>query len=220
MVVADRYVDADVSAYSGKRRPEYQRLLADIEGGHIDAVVVWAVDRLVRQPRELEHFLDVCDAAGLANLASVTGDLDLAIHDGRLMARILGAFARKESDDKSRRIRRKARELAEAGKVGGGGTRPYGFEADRTTICESEASVIREAAQRVVAGESIRSIVADLNDRCIPTVMGGEWKTPNLRRIVSSPRTSGQREHQGVIVADAEWRRSCPLRSRRGSGRY
>lgn len=204
-VVTDRYVDDDVSAYSGKQRPEYRRLLADIESGLVDAVVVWHVDRLVRQPRELEQFLDTCDAARITKLASVSGDLDLATHDGRLMARMLGAFARKESDDKSRRIRRKAEELAEAGKVGGGGTRPYGFESDRVTIRESEAEVIREAVTRVLAGESMRSICADFNERQIPTVLGRPWKTNTLHAIVQAPRTSGQREHRGEIVADAVW---------------
>ena len=53
---------------------------------------------------------------------------------------ILGAVA-KESDDKSRRLRRKHQELAEAGKVSGGGTRPFGFEADRVTIRPDEAAI-------------------------------------------------------------------------------
>src|SRR6266542_2506206 len=110
-VIADRYIDDDVSAWSGKARPEYRRLLDDLRAG-------------------------VVDAAGVSRLASVTGDVDLATDDGRFMARILGAVARKESDDKSRRIRRKAEEIALSGRVGGGGTRPYGFEADRATVRE------------------------------------------------------------------------------------
>ncbi len=59
------YVDDDRSAYSGKPRPEYRRMLADIADGAIDAVVVWHLDRLHRQPRELEEFFEVCDAVGL-----------------------------------------------------------------------------------------------------------------------------------------------------------
>src|SRR5947209_1189182 len=114
--VAERYVDDDVSAYTGRHRPAYRQMLDDISGGVVDAVVVWHLDRLHRQPKELEEFFEVCDRAGVRALASVTGDVDLATDDGRFMARILGAVARKESDDKSRRIRRKALELAQAGK--------------------------------------------------------------------------------------------------------
>src|SRR6266581_5138919 len=132
--VIERYVDDDVSAWSGRPRTEYRRLLDDIRSGFLDAVLVWHLDRLHRQPRELEEFFEVVDAAGLSRLASVTGDVDLATDDGRFMARILGAVARKESDDKSRRIRRKHEEMALAGRPGGGGSRPFGYRADRRTV--------------------------------------------------------------------------------------
>lgn len=203
--VVDRYVDDDVSAWNGKPRPEYRRLLDDVRAGLLDAVVVWDLDRLHRHPRELEEFFEVVDEAGLSRLASVAGDVDLATDDGRFMARILGAVARKESDDKSRRIRRKAEEIAVAGRVGGGGTRPYGFESDRVTVRESEAVVIRECVTRFLSGETIRSICADLTERGVPTVQGGPWKTQTLTRLIASPRVSGQREHRGVIVGDAVW---------------
>jgi site-specific DNA recombinase len=131
--VAEVYVDDDISAFNGKPRPAYRRLLADLKAGQRDAVIVWHLDRLHRQPKELEEFFDVCDAANVRHLASVTGDVDLATHDGRFMARILGAVARKSSDDMSRRIQRKLLERAEAGKPTMGGDRPYGYEPDRVT---------------------------------------------------------------------------------------
>jgi site-specific DNA recombinase len=62
---------------------------------------------LHRQPKELEEFFELCAAADVHRLASVSGDIDLATHDGQFLARILGAVSRKESDDKSRRIMRK-----------------------------------------------------------------------------------------------------------------
>jgi site-specific DNA recombinase len=203
--VAERYVDDHVSAYKATVRPAYRRLLADLRGGYLDAVVVWHVDRLVRQPRELEEFIDLCNEVGVTKLASVSGDLDLSTHDGQLMARILGAMARKESDDKSRRITRKHQELAQAGKVSGGGTRPFGYEADRRTIVESEAVVIRELAERALAGEAIRALCRDLDERNVATVTGVSWKPQTLSRLLMSGRISGQREHRGEIVASAEW---------------
>jgi site-specific DNA recombinase len=89
--------------------------------------------------------------------------------------------------------------------MAGGGTRPYGYESDRLTIRESEAAVIRECATRLLAGEAIRSICRDLEEREIPTVLGGAWKTQTLRRLLMSGRISGQREHHGELVALAEW---------------
>ena len=93
---AERYVDSDISAYSGKRRPEYQRLLEDIEAGSVDAVVVYHADRLHRHPRELEDFIDLCQRTK-TKLATVSGDLDLSTHEGQLLARITGAVARSHS---------------------------------------------------------------------------------------------------------------------------
>jgi site-specific DNA recombinase len=62
--VAEVYIDDDRSAYSGKPRPEYRRLLDDIASRSVDALVVYNLDRLHRQPRELEAFFDITDAAG------------------------------------------------------------------------------------------------------------------------------------------------------------
>jgi DNA invertase Pin-like site-specific DNA recombinase len=202
--VVERYVDSDISAYSGKRRPEYLRMLDEIDTGTVDAVVVYHADRLHRHPRELEDFIDLCQRTK-TKIATVSGDLDLSTHEGQLLARITGAVARKESDDKSRRIRRKHEELAAAGKPSGGGTRPYGFDPDKRTIRPDEAEVIRDCARRVLAGDSLRSICIDLNERGVTTATGKEWKSQSLRRMLMSPRISGQREHRGEIVAKAEW---------------
>lgn len=158
--VVERYVDPDISAYGGKPRPEYARMLEEIEAGVVEAVLVYHADRLHRHPRELEDFIDLCQRQRI-KLATVTGEIDLSTGDGQLIARIQGAVARKESDDKSRRIRRKHEELAQAGRHSGGGTRPFGFEAERRTIRPEEAATIRECARRALAGDSLRSLCLD-----------------------------------------------------------
>ena len=76
-LIARVYVDNDVSAYSGKPRPAWRELLADLEAGRMDAVVCWHVDRLTRSPRELEDVIDLHDGQGIA-LATVTGEIDLS----------------------------------------------------------------------------------------------------------------------------------------------
>ena len=199
------YIDDDRSAYSGRVRPEYRRMLDDIRAGEVDAVVVWHLDRLHRQPKELEEFFDVCKEARLTSLASVTGDTDLSTHDGQFLARILGAVAKKESDDKSRRITRKHLELAQAGKSAGGGSRPFGYRADRHTVDPIEAAAVREASARIRAGDSLRALATDWNARGIATVSGGPWSMQVLRRMLMSARLSGQREYRGEIVAQGDW---------------
>ncbi|MGI8789543.1 MAG: recombinase family protein, partial [Actinomycetota bacterium] len=138
------YSDNDLSAYSGKTRPGYQRMLSDIGDRSIGAIVTWHLDRLTRSPKELEHFFEVCDQAGMKNMATVTGDIDLSTSDGRLQARIMGAVARKSSDDTSRRLKRKFESLAQEGKYGGG-RRPFGYERDGVTLRAEEADLIRGA---------------------------------------------------------------------------
>lgn len=200
------YNDNDKSAWKrGVVREDFRRLLSDIEAGTVDALIVYDSDRFYRQPRELEQFIDVCEGAKLTQLTQVTGDVDLGSSDGRLTLRIKAAVAVKESDDKSRRIRRKALEMARDGKVSGGGTRPFGFEEDRKTIRDSEAQVIAELRDRALAGESVRSLCFDLNERGITTSTGGQWVPSVLRRLLMSARISGRREHRGEVVAVAEW---------------
>lgn len=204
--VAGSYVDEDISAYSGKHRPEYRRLIADIKAGLIDGVIVYNLDRLHRQPKELEEFIEVCRQAGIdRNLASCQGYVDLATHHGVLTARILGAVAAMESDDMSRRIQRRHEEIAQAGRPSGGGSRAYGFEQDGLTVRESEAVVIRECVRRALAGESLRSITDNLNKRQIASAQGGSWAPQTLRAMLLSARIGGMREHKGEIAAEAAW---------------
>lgn len=203
--IADVYVDNDLSAYSGKPRPGYRRLLEDLGTGTVDAVLAWHTDRLHRAPAELEEFIRVCDTRGVEVRTVKAGELDLGTASGRMVARILGDVARHESEHKAERIRRKHLELAEAGKVVGGGSRPFGFEPDRRTLRESEAELIREAARRVLSGDSLRGICADWNRRGVVTSTGGPWRQQVLRRLLMSGRIAGWREHRGVLVAPAEW---------------
>ncbi|MDT7596525.1 MAG: hypothetical protein QOJ06_2071 [Pseudonocardiales bacterium] len=215
-VVAGLYVDNDLSAYSGRVRPEYRRLLDDLRSGTVDAVIAWHTDRLHRSPRELEEFIDICEGAGVGVETVKAGPVDLSTPAGRAVARTLGAWARYESEHKAERSRRKALELAQSGKLSGGG-RPFGYEHDRVTVQEAEASVIRESVRRLLAGEPVRSLVRDLNNRGIPTSTGGQWSTHTLKRMLASGRISGQRDHQprshaqtkrrliSEIVGDAVW---------------
>jgi len=189
------YVDNDVSAYSGRRRPAYERLLADIAAGQVRLVVTWHADRLHRSPGELEAFIATVEAAGVDVETARAGVLDLSTPSGRMVARQLGAVARYESEHKSERQRRKHQELAEAGKSSGGGTRPYGYQANRRTVKPDEADRVREAADRILTGESIRSVCRDFAARGVPTVQGGSWKPTVLRNVLLSARISGRREH-------------------------
>ena len=201
--VVEVYTDNDLSAFLRKKpRVNYLRMMDDLRAGRVGVVVVWHLDRMYRQPRELEDMIDLC-ANGERRVESCFGDYDLSNPDGCFMARIMVANANKESADKSRRLRRKMVELAEQGKSSGGG-RTYGYTTERA-IVEDEAEVIREAARRTLAGESLRSVCEDFYARGIRGVTGAVLGRTALRGILQSGRISGQREHHGVIVGPAVW---------------
>jgi DNA invertase Pin-like site-specific DNA recombinase len=203
--VAEVVVDNDVSAYRGKRRPGFERMVEGIKTGRFDAVCVWHPDRLTRSTVELEGVIDLVEATGIAVGTVTAGDYDLTTPDGRLTARVVGAVARKESEDKSRRLRRKHLELAEHGKLAGGGRRPFGYRTDRVTVNQREARLVREAAERVLRGEPMRAIARDWAARGIQRPEGdGQWYASNLRRMLLSPRIAGLRTHRGVTT-DAVW---------------
>jgi site-specific DNA recombinase len=198
------YVDNDTSAYSGKPRRAYERLLADIEAGTVRTLVTWHTDRLHRSPKELERFIDLAERTGLRVETVKAGQLDLASASGRAVARTLGAWARFESEHKSDRIRRKLAENAANGKPHGG-KRPYGWEFDKRTIRESEAAVIREAYRRILAGEPIRALVRDFNTRGLFTTTGRKWTHATLLGVLKYARHAGLRTHKGTPVGNADW---------------
>jgi DNA invertase Pin-like site-specific DNA recombinase len=210
--VAEAFVDNDVSAYSGKRRPAFERMVDGIKAGRFDAIVVWHPDRLTRSTKELEGIIDLVEATGAAVGTVTAGDYDLTTPEGRFTARIVGAVARKESEDKSRRIRRKHQELAENGKPAGGGTRPFGFEKDGVTIREDEADLIREAAGRLLTGASLYSIQRDWETRGIPTAKAVRadgtrvaWSVTSIKTTLTRPRIAGLRQYQGEVAGLAAW---------------
>lgn len=204
--VADIYVDNDISAYRNKHRPEYARMLQDIESGRVDAVVAYHQDRLTRRPMEWEQFVDLCDRSGVEQLATVTSDIAFGNDNGMLIARITAAVAANESARKSERVKRKMQQNVEAGLPHGGSTRPFGYEDDRVTVRESEAKIIRELAARYIAGESMRSLTNWMNEQQIPRTGKAEhWRTPTLRSILTSGRIAGLRDHNGKPAGTAVW---------------
>jgi site-specific DNA recombinase len=94
---------------------------------------------------------------------------------------------------------------ASAGLPHGGYRRPFGYAEDKITIVPAEAEVIRTLAERLVAGESLRSLASWLEAEGITTIGGGPWRTPTLRALLTSGRIAGLREHQGSVVGPAVW---------------
>jgi site-specific DNA recombinase len=202
------FTDNDISAFSGKTRPSYEAMLAKVKAGELDRIVVWHVDRLYRRPRELEDLVQLADQ-GRVQIHSVnSGELDLGNSDGRLVARMLVGVAAKESEDKSRRIKRAKQQAREQGK-NSGGQRPFGWKATwtldtagkkRRLLSEDprEASIIRDAVAQLLAGVSLNEVARRWNEAGVPQTQTGRsnWTAQLVRQVVSNPRLAGLVGHR------------------------
>jgi DNA invertase Pin-like site-specific DNA recombinase len=219
------YPDNDRSASNGKTRENYQLMLKDITAGKVARVVVWDLDRLHRQPIELEHFMQLADSKQLA-LATVTGDVDLATDNGRLFARIKGAVAMAEVERKSARQKAAAEQMA-ISKDGGRPwwpQRPFGFDADRDPVTKkwwtakrnptvynkirlqpTEAKLLEQAYKDFLNGTPLYSIAARWNDAGVKTTRDNKWSGSRVRELLLLARNAGLREFRGEVVGKGTW---------------
>jgi site-specific DNA recombinase len=102
---AKRYDDGGLSGGT-MERPALQALLADIEKGKVETVVVYKVDRLTRSLNDFSRIVDVFDAQG-ASFVSVTQQFNTTTSMGRLTLNMLLSFAQFEREVTGERIRDK-----------------------------------------------------------------------------------------------------------------
>ena len=206
--VAAIYEDRDHSASTLRRkRPDFERMLADVaDGGRVDHVLTYKLDRLLRHPLEAERVIALADQVGFGIVSLNDPGIDLTTPGGRAMFRMTITWAKLETETLSLRIRRKARDIAETGRPAGGGIRAFGLTADKLTIVPAEAALVREAADRILAGESVHGVVVDWNTRGVRTPgrvvapKGRRWEVSSLKRMLTAPRIVGDRTHHGVVA--------------------
>ncbi|MER8004948.1 recombinase family protein [Streptomyces sp. NPDC094149] len=225
--VVEVYVDNDVSAYKkSSRRKDYQRMLADLEQGTATIVIAWHTDRLHRSTRELDDYIDLCEARGVATHTVQSGVIDLSTPSGRMTARILGAVAKQESEHKGERVARARRQKALNGDWMGG-IRPFGWGAptgetrtvvDRKTGDEreepvldmlravpEEAEALRYWTDEILSGGSIRSLVRWCADKGVTTTRGNPVSHTDMRDMLLRPRNAGIAVYRGEEVGRGKW---------------
>ncbi|MGO9157845.1 recombinase family protein [Mycobacterium sp.] len=198
--LAGVYSDNSISASdSRKHRPRYADMQRDYAEGLFDALVVWDLDRLTRQPRQLEDWIDAAEGRGLA-LVTTNGEADLTTDGGRMYARIKLAVARAEIERKSARHKRALQQHAKAGKVPHG-PRLFGYTAGGN-IEPKESVIVTDVFERFYAGESLRSLARMLEDKKVPTRSGRPWNTRTVRDMLTNARYAGWAVYQGEIATD------------------
>lgn len=225
------YQDKDLTAADlSVERPAYEEMLRAVKAGDWGGIVVWRLDRLVRLMYEIERCLHLVDESKAFIVSIDPTVIDSRDPLGKMFMRILIMFA--EMEIMGMRARQKGHKLekAMAGKYHGG-HRPFGFEGaihdDEGKMLNSgtagiehnptEAALIREAARRILDGETPAEIVADWLSRNPPVTgpLGGPMNSTVLRKVLLSPRVAGYREYvikdpetgaERVELAPAQWK--------------
>jgi site-specific DNA recombinase len=201
--IIESYIDNNLSAF--KRtvvRPGFERLLTDLESGRLDGFVAYDIDRLWRQPSDLERVIRIYEDKPSLVFATVQGDIDLSTSQGRTMARIMVALANKSSDDTSRRVKRKIVQQAEAGEPHWS-RRPYGYTLEKQ-LDPIEAPIVRQMGEWFIHGFSYREIAWRLNEQGIFTRAGSPWYVGTIRQFMKAERFAAIRL-QGDKLYDGTW---------------
>jgi site-specific DNA recombinase len=223
-VIAERYDDGGFTG-ANIDRPAFQRLLADIDAGKIDVVVVYKVDRLSRSLLDFAKVMERFSAAG-ASFVSVTQNFSTADAMGRLTLNMLMSFAEFEREMISERTRDKVAASRRKGKWTGGPV-PLGYkvEAKRLVVNELEAVVVREIFDLYLEERSLLAVVRLLQDRHRSTkrhrAISGNlrearpWTTSDVLRVLKNPVYAGfmasggelfEAEHPLIIARETFFR--------------
>ena len=184
--VVATFKDDGFSAFKEVTRDGFGELIAAIEAGAVDVVIVRDIDRLTRNLTDWNAFEKACVRHGVRLSAYTGGDLDLSTAEGAYYGGMETLRARRESAVKSARVREAQDREARKGRRTGGGQRWFGYTRIyanpdepnhkkrhilREEINPVEAEAIRDAATRVLDhGESVASIARDWAARGIRPV--------------------------------------------------
>jgi len=190
-------------------RPALKRLLADIEAGKIDIVVVYKVDRLTRSLLDFAKLVETFDTAG-TSFVSVTQSFNTTTSMGRLTLNMLLSFAQFEREVTAERIRDKIA-ASKAKGMWMGGVPPLGYkpEGRSLVIIPEHAELIRGLFRRYLAIGNVRLLAEALVDEGIrvprrtmstgKATGGGSFSRGHVHKILTNPIYLGEIHHKGKV---------------------
>ena len=228
--------------YSGGTldRPALKRLMADVESGKINTLLIYKIDRLSRSIHQFYRIWEILEHYG-ADLVSATQDLNTSTSQGKLMLNMLLSFGQFEREQISERTRDKVAAARKRGRWTGG-MPILGYDVDprggRLVVNETEAARVREISAVYMETGSLTRAVQELNrrewrrktwtkqDGAIRT--GGGFDKPSLLRLLKNPLYAGKVHHRGAlhageheaIVNSGIWQRVQERLTRNGSAGY
>ncbi len=213
--VDHRYDDGGFSGGS-LNRPAMARLLAHVDSGAVDVVVVYKIDRLSRSLRDFVRLLELFEKRGVT-FVSVTQAFNTTSSMGRLTLNVLLSFAQFEREITSERIRDKFAALRERG-VWVTGARPYGYQLaeGQLVVDAAEAAVVRRVYDLYARLRSAVPIAGLLNAEGLRTHRGVPFNQSFVRRVLENPLYRGERTYLGqpypgahrAIISERVWTRT------------
>lgn len=203
-VIAPRFEDRDVSGYKKVSTPARDAAIKMIRQKQADVLIVFKLERLTRRgaAHALQLVAEITDGGG-SFISCTEQGIDTSTPMGRGVFGVLASVAEQSSEDTATRVKLANEGLARRGVAHSGGRRCYGYDRQENVIPE-EAAILREARERLVAGETLWAVAEDLNRRGVPSSSGGKWTVPSVTRCIKSPKVVGKRTHNGELY-DGQW---------------
>ena len=244
-VAQDLDVSGSADPFSRKDRPQLARWLArdyvdsavpGVENNDpcpFDLVVFYRLDRLTRSVKVLNRLIQWSDDNNVLLVSATEGHFDLTQPFGRVIASLVGTVAELELEAIRERNASAFKHNAALGKWRGGNP-PWGYLPDKSSgewrLVQDPAQVqtIREVVERVLAGERLRAIAADLTRRNVHTTTNryrehkgqaqtlNHWHPQRMRESLESPTMLGQMTVREPLTD----RHGKPLRDSRGRKKF
>ena len=234
-VVKDRYDDGGFSG-GNLERPGLKRLLADIEAGKVDIILLYKIDRLTRSLSDFAKIVEILDRKG-ASFVAITQSFNTTTSMGRLTLNMLLSFAQFEREVTGERIRDKIYASKRKG-IWMGGPVPLGYDViDRKLVAnEVEAKQVRQIMQLYLKASSVPELVDELAKNGSHTKVqqrkdggtrgGCDFKRGNIYHLLSNRIYRGMTVHKGeafegeheAIVAEELWDQVQAKLAKQGQG--
>lgn len=204
-IVGD-YGDEGISGKNIEDRPGVKKLIRDIKQGKIDVVVLYKFDRLTRDSRDTEDFIELIQNYNIIVYTLSGGFVDVSTPSGRFNTRILGAAAQFEREMTIDRVVDGFIKKVKKGYSLCSGITSYGYDRPKhqeiQTINEEEAKVVKRIFKLYRKGKTFTEICDILNEEKIPTKKAGKvikrkfsdeyytvntvWQAKTIRNILSN----------------------------------
>ena len=189
--VVETYKDAGISA-KNINRPEFSRLMSDIEQGKLDAVLCTKLDRFFRNTKD---FLDTTEYFEKKNILFICldADIDTSTSGGRAFSTMRAVFSQLEREMTADRVRDVMYSRAERG-IYNGGIAPFGYTAlnKKLVINIEEAELVKEIYRLYLENRSFYFVTLKLNEEGKRTRKDELWSPNSIRRILTSPTYYGE----------------------------